>query len=52
MEMLASTAVRLPKEVVNTLVEIMNTEEPDLLFLTKEGNGNNSALENDCSVNL
>lgn len=50
MFMLASTAVWLQKEVLDTLNEILNAEEPDLLVSTKERTGNHSALDNICRL--
>ena len=46
MTMLASTAMRLPRAVLKTLGEIMNSEHPDLVASANECESNG----NDCRV--
>lgn len=50
MTMLAPTTLRLSREVLDTLVEIVNTDYSDLFGLTNHGDANNLASDGDCRV--
>lgn len=48
--MMASIALRLPREIPEKFGELINAEEPDIIVPTKELNGNKSAFDYDCGV--